>query len=86
VAIAWLLHRDAASPTALVPILGPRTLAQLDGTLGALDVRLSSDQVARLDAASAISLGAPYDTIAQSAGTIAGGKPELLLPRKVPVA
>jgi aryl-alcohol dehydrogenase-like predicted oxidoreductase len=86
VAIAWLLHRDAASPTALVPILGPRTLAQLDGTLGALDVRLSSDQVARLDAASAISLCAPYDTIAQSAGTIAGGKPELLLPRKVPVA
>ncbi|GGY60227.1 aldo/keto reductase [Pseudoduganella albidiflava] len=86
VAIAWLLHRDAASSTALVPILGPRTPAQLDGTLGALDVTLSPDQLARLDAASAIQLGAPYDTIAQTAGAIAGGQPGLLLPRKVPVA
>lgn len=86
VAVAWLLHRDAASSTALVPILGPRTLAQLDGTLGALDVRLSADQLTRLDAASAIALGSPYEAIAQSAGAIAGGKPELLLPRKVPVA
>jgi aryl-alcohol dehydrogenase-like predicted oxidoreductase len=86
VAIAWLLHRDAASSTALVPILGPRTLAQLDGTLGALQVKLSADQLARLDAASAIALGAPYDTIANTAAAIAGGKAELLQPRKVPVA
>ncbi|GGX94214.1 aldo/keto reductase [Massilia dura] len=86
VAIAWLLHRDAASSTALVPILGPRTLAQLEGTLGALDVRLSPDQLARLDAASAISLGAPHDTIAKTAGAIAGGKADLLRPPKVPVA
>ncbi|QBE66958.1 aldo/keto reductase [Pseudoduganella lutea] len=86
VAIAWLLHRDAASATALVPILGPRTLAQLDGTLGALDVRLSPEQFDRLDRASAIAQGAPYDTIAQTADAIAGGNAALLLPRKVPVA
>jgi aryl-alcohol dehydrogenase-like predicted oxidoreductase len=86
VAIAWLLHRDAASATALVPILGPRTLAQLDGTLGALDLRLSADQLSRLDSASAIPLGAPYEAIAKSAASIAGGQPELLLPRSIPVA
>ncbi len=86
VAIAWLLHKDAASSTTLVPILGPRTLAQLDGTLGALDVKLTAEQVARLDAASAVPLGAPYEAIAKSAAGIAGGKPDLLQARKVPVA
>ena len=86
VAIAWLLHRDAVSHTALVPILGPRTRAQLDGTLGALQLKLSPEQVARLDAASAIALGAPYEVNAQTSVRIAGGQPELLLPSKLPVA
>jgi aryl-alcohol dehydrogenase-like predicted oxidoreductase len=82
VAIAWLLHKAAASTTSLIPILGSRTREQLDATFGALDVKLSSDQVGRLDTASAIPLGTPHDQINGSAAAIANGKPELL---EVPV-
>ncbi len=48
VALAWVLAR----PGIASPILGTRTLAQLDANLQALEVRLSADQMARLDAAS----------------------------------
>uniref|UniRef100_UPI0005B8070A aldo/keto reductase n=1 Tax=Pseudacidovorax intermedius TaxID=433924 RepID=UPI0005B8070A len=47
VAIAWLLTRDVQ------PLLGPRTLAQLQSNLGALQIALSAEQRHRLDAASA---------------------------------
>lgn len=73
VAVAWLLHKSRNSPTALVPILGSRTRAQLDATLGAVAMTLSDDQAARLDAVSAIKLGSPYDTIAEQKAAIAGG-------------
>jgi NDP-hexose C3-ketoreductase / dTDP-4-oxo-2-deoxy-alpha-D-pentos-2-ene 2,3-reductase len=46
VALAWLLRQPAVT----APIIGPRTVAQLDGTLGALDVTLDDDALARLDA------------------------------------
>ncbi|CAA0090200.1 Aldo-keto reductase IolS [Starkeya nomas] len=48
VAIAWLLAR----PCAPTPILGARTLKQLEDNLGAFDVVLDASQIARLDAAS----------------------------------
>ncbi|GIX31320.1 MAG: aldo/keto reductase [Porticoccaceae bacterium] len=48
VAIAWLLHR----PTVASVILGARDEAQLRENLGAADLRLSAEQVARLEAAS----------------------------------
>jgi aryl-alcohol dehydrogenase-like predicted oxidoreductase len=86
VAIAWLLERGRRSATSLVPILGPRSRAQLDGTLGALALKLSDAQYARLSAASAVPLGAPYESAAGAASGIAGGQPELLLPAKFPVA
>ena len=63
---------------------GPRE--QLDATLGALEVKLSSDQVARLDAVSAIPLGTPHEQIAGSASAMAGGKPELLEVPVIPAA
>lgn len=47
VAIAWLMGRDVQ------PLLGPRTLAQLQSNLGALQITLSAEQRGRLDAASA---------------------------------
>jgi aryl-alcohol dehydrogenase-like predicted oxidoreductase len=78
VAIAWLLDKARKSSTALIPILGSRTRAQLDATLGAVDVHLSAEQVQRLDGASAIAMGNPYDIIAQSADSLAGGKAEQL--------
>jgi len=44
VALAWLLH----NPVVTAPIIGPRTVAQVDDALGALDVRLSDDVLAEL--------------------------------------
>ncbi len=56
-AIAWMRSR----PGVIVPILGARSLGQLEDNLGALDVRLSADNLARLDASSAIEPGFPTD-------------------------
>ncbi|HEX9444489.1 MAG TPA: aldo/keto reductase [Candidatus Binatia bacterium] len=86
VAIAWLLRQAAKSTTAVIPILGPRTREHLDGTLGALDLTLSEDQIARLDALSAVPLGTPHEQISGSAAAMAGGQRELLDLPAVPVA
>jgi len=85
VAIAWLLHKAHRSPTALIPILGSRTRAQLDATLSATTLQLTPEQADRLTQASAITLGAPYDVIAQTADTIAGGNAGLLRKPYLPV-
>ncbi|MFT4053638.1 MAG: aldo/keto reductase [Novosphingobium sp.] len=47
----------------VIPLLGARTLKQLRENLGCLDVTLSPDQVARLDAVSAVSLGSPHEML-----------------------
>jgi aryl-alcohol dehydrogenase-like predicted oxidoreductase len=86
IAVAWLLERAARSTTALIPILGPRTRAQLDSTLGALDVQLTREQVARLDEASAIALGVPHEQLAKSFERINGGAGAQLDLPQVPVA
>src|SRR5918995_3364786 len=83
VALAWILHKARLSTTALIPILGPRTCEQLAGTLTALEVNLSQEQIDRLDEASQIALGTPHEQIHGSAAAIAGGKPELLEPRVI---
>jgi aryl-alcohol dehydrogenase-like predicted oxidoreductase len=86
VAIAWLLHKARESTTALIPILGPRTPEQLAGTLSALKLTLTENQLAQLEETSRISLGTPHEQINSSAGAIAGGKPELLEVPVIPVA
>ena len=45
VALAWLLSR----PGVTAPILGPRTMAQLDGALRALELTLTDETLAALD-------------------------------------
>ena len=45
VALAWLLH----NPAVTAPIIGPRTLEQLDGSLRALEVILSDEALAQLN-------------------------------------
>jgi aryl-alcohol dehydrogenase-like predicted oxidoreductase len=45
VALAWVLH----NPAVTAPIIGPRTMEQLTGSLHALELALSSDALARLD-------------------------------------
>jgi aryl-alcohol dehydrogenase-like predicted oxidoreductase len=86
VAIAWMLHKARLSTTALIPILGPRTYEQLAGSLGALEVNLSQEQIGRLDETSQIAFGTPHEQTHGSAAAIAGGKPELLQTRIIPVA
>ncbi len=45
VALAWLLHQPAVT----APIIGPRTMDQLAGSLRAVDLALSADTLERLD-------------------------------------
>jgi NDP-hexose C3-ketoreductase / dTDP-4-oxo-2-deoxy-alpha-D-pentos-2-ene 2,3-reductase len=45
IALAWLLH----NPVVTAPIIGPRTVEQLSGSLRALDIILSDETVKRLD-------------------------------------
>ena len=57
VALAWLLAKPVVSSV----IFGARTVAQLDENLGAAELDLPAEVVARLDAAGAPELGYPYD-------------------------
>jgi len=45
VALAWLLHQ----PGVAAPIIGPRTLAQFDGAIAALELTLSAETLKQLD-------------------------------------
>ena len=45
VALAWLLH----NPVVTAPIIGPRNLEQLNGSLRALEIKLDADLMKRLD-------------------------------------
>jgi aryl-alcohol dehydrogenase-like predicted oxidoreductase len=70
VAIAW----DLQNPAVTAPILGVRTLAQLEDNLGALDVEFTADQLAALDAASAVPLGFPHEFLQRPmTRTVMGG-------------
>jgi aryl-alcohol dehydrogenase-like predicted oxidoreductase len=57
VAIAWTLQHSAVTS----PILGARTVGQLEENLGALEVTLPAEHLQRLASASAIELGFPHD-------------------------
>ena len=59
VAIAWLRNR----PANIIPLLGARTVEQLEENLGCLTLNLDEDQMQRLDAVSAISPGFPHDML-----------------------
>ncbi|WP_242110685.1 aldo/keto reductase [Luteimonas aquatica] len=56
IALNWLLHR----PTVSTVLIGARNEAQLRDNLGAVGWQLSADQIARLDAASAVTPPYPY--------------------------
>ncbi len=57
-ALAWVRQQ---SPAVTIPLLGVRTQEQLRENLGCLSRVLSAEQLARLNAASAIELGFPHD-------------------------
>ncbi|MBC7784703.1 MAG: aldo/keto reductase, partial [Burkholderiales bacterium] len=45
VALAWMLH----NPVITAPIIGPRTMEQLNGSIRATEIKLSDDQLKQLD-------------------------------------
>jgi aryl-alcohol dehydrogenase-like predicted oxidoreductase len=45
VGVAWLLHQEGVT----APIIGPRTIEQLEGSLRAVDLELDADTLAKLD-------------------------------------
>jgi aryl-alcohol dehydrogenase-like predicted oxidoreductase len=61
VALNWLLQQ----PGVTAPILGARTLEQLEDNLGSVGWALSADEMAELNAASEIPLPSPYSFIAR---------------------
>ena len=44
-ALAWLLHQAAVT----APIVGPRTMDQLNGSIRSLELTLSTDTLEKLD-------------------------------------
>jgi len=59
VAISWVRQQEPAWGAPVIPIVGARSAAQLADNLGCLDLELSADQLARLEAASAFQRGFP---------------------------
>ena len=45
VALAWLLH----NPVVTSPIIGPRTIEQLVGSIKGLDLKITSEMLKKLD-------------------------------------
>ncbi|MDP1713402.1 MAG: aldo/keto reductase [Anaerolineales bacterium] len=61
VALNWLLQQ----PGVTAPVIGARTLAQLEDNLGSVGWSLNAEQMAKLNAASDIPLPSPYNFIAR---------------------
>ena len=57
-ALAWLLAR----PSVTAPIVGVRTVEQLEDNLGAIDLHLEPNHAEQLDEVSRLDLVHPYDT------------------------
>jgi aryl-alcohol dehydrogenase-like predicted oxidoreductase len=68
-ALAWVQSRPGVTST----IIGARTVAQLQDNLGALAVKLSADQVARLDEVSKPTLSFPHEFLRNVASVVHGG-------------
>ena len=65
VALAWLL----AKPAVMTVIIGAKTVEQLDDNLAAVDLVLTPDEIARLDAVSALPAEYPAWMLAMQAGS-----------------
>jgi aryl-alcohol dehydrogenase-like predicted oxidoreductase len=72
VAIAWVASKGS------LPIIGPRTVAQLEENLASINVKLSPEQIAQLDEVSAIPAVFPYTVLndTETKQRFTGGKLE----------
>jgi len=82
IAIAWVAAKGS------LPIIGPRTLAQLENNLAAAKVALSAEQTARLDAVSAVPPTFPHTVLddPETRQGFTGGKVDLFDAPSDPVA
>ncbi|NNG24592.1 aldo/keto reductase [Massilia sp. ML15P13] len=82
VAIAWVMARGA------IPIVGPKSLAQMDDNLGATELRLTEQQLLHLNAAGSPSLGFPHELLSQDSvrQSLAGGQLDQLDAPDQPIA
>ena len=69
VALAWVRAQPAVSSV----IIGARRLSQLDDNVRAVDVDLTADELARLDALTKPTFGFPHNMLEQAPGIIHGG-------------
>jgi len=60
-ALRWTMQQDFSS----IPVVGSSNTAQLQDSLGALDVTIPDDIMNELDEASRIDLGFPHDFLSQ---------------------
>ena len=69
VALAWVQARPGVTST----ILGARTLAQLDDNVAALEVKLTAEEVVRLNAITEPTFGFPQSMLTMAPGITNGG-------------
>jgi aryl-alcohol dehydrogenase-like predicted oxidoreductase len=85
VSLAWLRRRAALAPTALIPIVGPRSLTHLEEYLRSLELRLDDQHYRRLDEVSAVQMGTPHEDVEAALRNGFDGDRSLLDPSPVPV-
>jgi aryl-alcohol dehydrogenase-like predicted oxidoreductase len=69
VALAWVL----AQPAVTSIIIGARRLSQLDDNVGAVDLHLTAEELARLNALTEPTFGFPQNVLTMAPGVINGG-------------
>jgi hypothetical protein len=78
--------RASRSATACVSVIGPRTVAQLDDYLAALEIILDDEAFRRMDKPSTVPLGQPHDLIASMLPRLLGDGPADVPAPAIPVA
>ncbi len=61
VALQWTRQHAGVQGNVVIPIIGAKSASQLQESLGVVSLRLSDEQLTRLDTVSAIELGFPHD-------------------------
>jgi len=60
IALNWCRQKNQV----VIPIVGARSLSQIEDSLGCVNFKLSSEQITQLDEASKFDLGFPHDFLA----------------------
>jgi len=73
VALAWTRERARRASTAVIPIIGPRTVEQIDNNLLALNIAFPDEVYDRLEKVSAINWGVPFQVNRETLPRMLGG-------------